>query len=366
MFKNKLKRFCAVTLAGMMVVSLAACSTSKSSKDSSPKKEQSAEATTENKKSATPDYVASGVVLPDNFDNMIYPVEALMVQQNTKGYPYYSSKSSEDESDSLWFSMAVLTSLMEENSAYGDGIEQEGYYYLKEDTVNMYASALYDAYGKGDLEFPEIADGEKYVTYDDSKEMYGFLKGTVGNLTSYITDCTKDGQDYVLEVQLRNSETDDIKGTYEIVLTKTDYDGDENYFNYSVAAIKEKSKSSSNDFSGESTSNKSEEKKSTEESTSEEGTTDATDDTEDTKDTDSNDSSSDAISQDDALSQAKDYYGDDAEYSYKKKVKVGDKDYYDFSVKGDGISSTDVLVSVDGQDVMGGVKNEDGSWSFDQ
>ena len=30
MFKNKLKRLCAVTLAGMMVVSVSACSTSKS------------------------------------------------------------------------------------------------------------------------------------------------------------------------------------------------------------------------------------------------------------------------------------------------------------------------------------------------
>ena len=66
------------------------------------------------------------------------------------------------------------------------------------------------------------------------------------------------------------------------------------------------------------------------------------------------------------ISQAKDYYGSDAEYSYKKKVTVGDKEYYDFSVKGDDISSTDVLVSVDGQDVIGGTQNDDGSWSFDQ
>ena len=83
-------------------------------------------------------------------------------------------------------------------------------------------------------------------------------------------------------------------------------------------------------------------------------------------DSDSSSSSSESISQDDALSQAKDYYGSDAEYSYKKKVTVGDKEYYDFSVKGDDISSTDVLVSVDGQDVIGGTQNDDGSWSFDQ
>ena len=40
--------------------------------------------------------------------------------------------------------------------------------------------------------------------------------------------------------------------------------------------------------------------------------------------------------------------------------------YYDFSVKGDNVSSTDVLVSLDGQDVIGGTINDDGSWSFDQ
>lgn len=97
---------------------------------------------------------------------------------------------------------------------------------------------------------------------------------------------------------------------------------------------------------------------------SEQGTEAPTEDTD--SDSDSSSSSSESISQDDALSQAKDYYGSDAEYSYKKKVTVGDKEYYDFSVKGDDISSTDVLVSVDGQDVIGGTQNDDGSWSFDQ
>lgn len=97
---------------------------------------------------------------------------------------------------------------------------------------------------------------------------------------------------------------------------------------------------------------------------SEQGTEAPTEDTD--SDSDSSSSSSEGISQDDALNQAKDYYGSDAEYSYKKKVTVGDKEYYDFSVKGDDISSTDVLVSVDGQDVIGGTQNDDGSWSFDQ
>ena len=63
---------------------------------------------------------------------------------------------------------------------------------------------------------------------------------------------------------------------------------------------------------------------------------------------------------------AKDYYGEDAEYSFKGMETVGDDQYYDFSVEGEDISATDVLVSQDGQNVIGGVKNDDGSWSFDQ
>lgn len=374
MVKNKLKKFAAVALAGMMVVGVTACSTSKSAtkKNDVTKQEQGTEATTENKGNTTTDYVASDVVLPDNFDNMIYPIEALMVQKLSKGYAYYTNDTSEDESDSFWFSMAVLTSLMETQSAYGDGIEADSFYYLKENTSNMYASALYNAYGKGDMEFPEIPDGDKYATYSDDKDMYGFLKGDVGSLVPYITDCTQDGSDYTITAELRNTETDEVRGTYELGITATSFDGDDNCFAYSVTSISEKKADGSSDFSGENTSDKSEEEKTTEESTSEEGsTTDSTTengnniDSSNSSDSNSTDST-EGISQDDALSQAKDYYGEDAEYSYKKKVTVGDKEYYDFSVSGDNVSSTDVLVSVDGQDVIGGTMNDDGSWSFDQ
>lgn len=370
MTKNKLKRVLAVALAGMMVAGVTACTTSKSSKkNNTAKPEQGTEATTESKGNTTADYAASDVVLPDHFDNMIYPIEALMVQKLSKGYPYYANDTESDNSDSFWFSMAVLTSLMETESAYGDGVEADSFYYLKEDTANMYASALYDAYGKGNMEFPEIEDGDKYATYDDDNSMYGFLKGDVGSLVPYITDSTKDGNNYVITAELRNKDTDEVRGTYEVTITDTSYDGDDNNFAYSVTDIKEK-KSSSYDFDEKSNSDKSEEAKSTEESTSEESSTgDSTaesDNSTESTDSDSSNSISESISQDDALSQAKDYYGDDAEYSYKKKVTVGDKEYYDFSVKGDSVSSTDVLVSLDGQDVIGGTQNDDGSWSFDQ
>ena len=367
MIKNKLKRFAAVTLAGMMVVGVTACSTSKSAaKKDTAKPEQVTEATTESKQNTTADYVASDVVLPENFDNMIYPIEALMVQKLSKGYEYYTDNTSDEESDSFWFSMAVLTSLMETQSAYGDGTESDSFYYLKENTSNMYASVLYNEYGKGNMEFPEIPDGDKYVTYDDSKEEYGFLKGDVGSLVPYITDCTKDGSDYTITAELRNTETDEVKGTYELGITETSFDGDDNCFAYSVTSIKEKESASSDSSTEESTTATSETTESTDksdtEATSEESTTESSTTTDNT----SSNSSSEGISQDDALQQAKDYYGSDAEYSYKDTVTVGDKEYYDFSVKGDNVSSTDVLVSLDGQDVIGGTINDDGSWSFDQ
>lgn len=363
MFKNKLKRLCAVTLAGMMVVSVSACSTSKSAeKNSVSKAERASEATTEAAKDdTTTDYVASGVELPDNFENMIYPIEALMLQNYSKGYPYYANGASEEKSDSFWFSMAALTSLMENESAYGDGIEMDSYYYLKENTSNMYASALYNAYGMGNMEFPEIPDGDKYATYDDGKQMYAFLKGEVSSLVPYITNCVKDESDYIITSQLRDKDTDEVKGTYEVTITASSFDGDDNCFAYSATAIRQIGES---DSENQSTSSESEEAST--DSTSENGdSTDADSSTDSTDATDSTDST-EGISQDDALSQAKDYYGEDAEYSYKKQVTVGDKEYYDFSVSGDNVSSTDVLVSVDGQDVIGGTQNDDGSWSFDQ
>ena len=104
MIKNKLKRVLAVALAGMMVAGVVGCSSSKDAKkNNTAKSEQGTEATTESKANTTADYVASNVTLPDNFDNMIYPIEALMVQKLSKGYTYYTNDTSEEEADSRVF-----------------------------------------------------------------------------------------------------------------------------------------------------------------------------------------------------------------------------------------------------------------------
>lgn len=374
--KRKIRsKWLAVLLAAILVFALGGCSSSKDSGNNSNSgsagskvaSETATEAATEDTASQTEEsYAAPDVVLPDNFDNMIYPIEALMVEEYSKGQGYYPESG---EADSFWYSMAVLTSLMENESAYGDGIEKDSYYYLQENTTDMYASVLYYQYAKGGMEFPEIPDDDQYVTYDDEQGMYGFVKGDVGSLTPYITEVL----DNTITAQLRDSETGEVKATYEIELQDTLFEGDDNHFAYTVSSVQEKTDDSSVDFGEKSTENTSE--TGTTQNDSQTGTTASTEDstaqenaTEDNSGdtTEKQNTESSGISQSDALGLAKDYYGDDADYSYKETVTVGDKDYYDFSVKGEDISSTDVLVSTDGEDVIGGTKNNDGSWSFDQ
>ncbi len=351
-----------IFLAAVMVMSLGACGSSQTSeKKSSTQAESTTEAASGQEQVSNHEYAASNVVLPDNFDDMIYPIEALMVQDVTKKYDYYTEDSSDDEADSFWYSMAVLTSLMETESAYGDGIEQDGFYYVKDNTKDMYASALYDAYAKGNIEIPEIPENDEYVSYDDAQQMYGLKKGTVEGLSPYITSCTEDGDSYILNVQLRSTQTDQVKGKYEFTITKTSFDGEENHFAYAVENMVSSADDAFDFGKGEESSSQKTEAKeedTSSESDSQEGTTQTQTD--------------DGISQEDALEQAKNYMADmgaedsDLQYSYKEKVTVGDKDYYDFSVEGEGISATDVLVSTDGEDVMSGIKNDDGTWSFDQ
>ena len=353
MYFNKLKRAAAVLLAGTMVVSMAGCGKKNEANNNQSKEEATTSAKEEStgtNKSA--DYVDEEVELPDDFDNMIYPLEALMVESCSKGLPYFTENSEEGEEDSFWFSMAVLSSLMDNYVKDYSVDTDDQYLYLGEDTVNMYASSMYDSYGRGDMEFPELSEDNTYATYDEENEAYGFLRGDVGTLEPYITVCEEDGDDYVLMTELRDSETDEVEGAYQIIITKSSYDGEENAFAYSVKDF-EILEEAGDEFD--------------EDTEDMEETTELTDDeNETTQETSDDTQETENISQDDALELAQDYYGSDAEYSYKGMVTVGDYKYYDFSVESESISSTDVLVSVSGQDVIGGVKNDDGSWSFDQ
>lgn len=369
MHLNHLKRTTVLLLSFVLICSLSACQ-----KLSGDKTDEKTTESTQAKQS-NPDYVKEDVVLPENFGNMIYPIEALMVEEHSKGLPYYTDNSSEEETSSFWFSMAVLTSQMNHYVKDVAVETDDRYIYIDEETTNMYASALYDAFGRGDVEFPDRGADNPYAAYDTDKGLYGFRQGTIGDLEPYVTDCQSRGEEYVLTVHLKNKGSVEILSSYEITIVPTAYESEDNAFNYSVKDFGKLENSEFTDSSGEDTSDEemsteeTEITTDTEEKTSGEAdntgdNTSASTSTEEDDSTDSGDSS--AISTDDALDMAKDYYGDDAEYSYKETVTIGDYEYYDFSVEGDGITATDVLVSVDGQNVVGGVKNNDGSWSFDQ
>lgn len=362
---NKMKRWTAFALSGVMAFSMAGCGKEEEQKGKTAKEETTTEESTQKKvQEDAPDYVDGKVSLPDDFENMIYPLEALMVEAASKGYSYYSEESDGDEADSFWFSMAVLTSLMNDYVRDVTVDTDDDYLYVSEDTAVLYASVLYDAIAQGNLEFPELQDDDTYATYRDEDECYGFRAGDIGTMEGHITGCEEDGNDYILTAELRDADTHDVYGEYKITLTSNSYDGEEdNPFAYAVSEF-EVLEGDTWEEAPEATTE--EEEEDTEEDTEE--MVESTESTEKVTATSEEDDETKAntISQSEALKLAKEYYGEDAEYAYKDMVTVGDYEYYNFSVEGEDVSSTDVLVSTNGQDVIGGIQNDDGSWSFDQ
>ena len=92
-----LKKTAMISLAGLIVLSFTACGLSL-------KKEEATEKSTEVKHS-NPAYVKEDVVLPEDFGNMVYPMEAILLEYYSKELPYYTEDSPDDEADSFWFSM---------------------------------------------------------------------------------------------------------------------------------------------------------------------------------------------------------------------------------------------------------------------
>ena len=360
---NKMKRWGAVILAGTMAFSLMGCGGNDKKEDTN--SEATEAASTEAPAEETDDseeFVDGDVDLPEDFGDMIYPLTSLMVEASAKGLPYYSEDSDEDEADSFWFSMAVLTSLMNDYVKDVTVDTDENFLYLSEETVDMYASAMYDAYAQGNLEFPELPEDDTYAVYDEEEEIYGFLSGGIGTMEAFITDCEADGNEYILTAELRDSDNDDIYGAYEIAITPTSYEGEENAFAYGVTSFEEVDPEETDDDDEDAP-----------ESTTEdfEGSTDEdyegdTEEYEENTGDEYDSSEEERISEDEAMELAEENYGDDAEYTFEEIVTIGDYEYYNFSVEGDSVSSTNILVSTEGENVIGGVQNDDGSWSFDQ
>ncbi len=315
------------------------------------------------------DYVAPGVNLPDQFDLMIYPMEAVTVECYTKGIPYYTEG---EEEESFWFSMAVLSSLLAENN-YVQPIFDEDYYYYTKEEIQTLASVLYGEYEEGEMPMAELDEENPYAFYEEEMGLYGLLNGNIGDLHLYITGCEAYADGYLLDTQLKKGEGDNVIAQFQIDLQAKTKKDPKDLFHYSIYEVysmdeEEEDSIDESDEDGEDLQGPTAEGdfdevdgKEVEEPSKEE-------DPEEQEPSSVNSSygSHKNINKQEALELAKGYLGDDVDFDYKQMVTIGDYEYFDFAVKSDKHSVTDVLVCRNGIDVVSGIQNSDGSWSFDQ
>ncbi len=296
--------------------------------------------------------------VPEHFENMEYVIHALMAQNHAKKLSYYGTDTESKDADSFFYSMAVLTSLMENETSVGDAEEKDGFYYISENVYAMYASALYASYGT-DMEAPDIPEKSDYVTRDDESDRVGFVKGNVSSRVE-ISSCKKEGNSYRLTAVLLDKDGEK-EGNYEIVLVPSEFEGENNQFYYSVAEF---SSSDEGELDFDDDNKNSSQTETPDYDEEDDNDADDIENEETANDYDQNDDAA-LISQEEALKEAKDEYGD-GEYSFDGKETVGNRDYYSFTKTDDDGNKKKILISEDGEDTISGVKNDDGSWSFDQ
>ncbi len=357
----KLKRAGAVLLAGMMAVSMTACGGDDS---------DSAESTTGAVVGNETDSVEEGVSVPDNFENMLYAMKALAMENYYQGYPYYVQFADGSSRDSFWYSCALTSKLLNED-------EDEGTISVDDETMNQIVSGLYASYQKGDLEFPEIRDGIAYAKYSDDGTGYVFSnsasdyvagESSLDQFSLTVTSCEATEDGYTLEADLEDTDVGDNLGTYVFTMEETQYSGgNSNPFAYSISSMYD-----ANDASAvtEETSDATEaggDIESTDESADTTETSESVDSSEETEGDDAAQSDgSGTVTQDEALSMAQETYGNENTYTYQGVVYIDAYPYYSFTVESESLSISYVLVSESGTDVVGANKNSDGTWSFDQ
>lgn len=284
--------------------------------------------------------VEQGVTLPDGFDNMPYVMEALMVQDYAKNMPYYRPDLSEEYADSFYYSMAVLASLIEQKTAFGDGVVSGKYYYLSEETVDKYAAALYDTYGQGNMEFPTLDENDVYAMYDEDIDSYAFIIGDVGDMVVHITECSQQGDEILIKAALYGGQKS-LK-EYQFLLRPTSFIAEQNEFAYSVVDMAAEGEEEGISFSQESTES---------ESTSQDQEETAMD----------YENSGEQVSIANARKAAGEYA--EEEVGYDRTEEINGIEYYFFR------TDSNKMILVDSHDidnVFGAEENEDGSWNFDQ
>lgn len=384
MFNKKMKQIQAIILAGILVVSMTACGSGSSGTDSSEEVPQSGSA----KIKEETENVKDGVILPDNFEKMTYPLTALAMEVYYEGNPYYVQFADDSSRDSFWYSAALTSYYLHKNEGWDSTID--------EDQFEMIVSALYASYQKGNLEFPDIREGCKYASYGEDGEGYVFstkdqdyVIDSLDNYTLTITECTENGDNYIVTGELKDTATEEQLGTYQYEVIPSEYGGEGNIFEYSVSNMKDLNAAldqSDSDTSAQSMETDSAEAGSNtheaepvenpeEQSEDENETDDPEDETspeeipdeyeEEYDDSDQDISDGGSLSQEDAQAQAESYYGSGVSCSFAGMENIDGYSYYKFSAQGEGISMPYILVSTYG-DVMAAQKNSDGSWTFDQ
>ncbi len=336
-----------IFLAGLLLMACG-CTNSMDSALSEEVSTQEEEIQTEK---AMTDFTAKGLALPEDFGLTAYPMQAVMVEYYTQGLPYYREG---EEATSFWFSMAVLSSMLEEDGILEPVSEQEYSFYPEED-IREFASVLYSRYGEGKMKIPDIRDDVPYVCYDEVTDRYGLLNGNIGDLGMMITRCQPDNSGYLFFTQLMDLESGDVLAEFRIPVVHREDKKGKGSFPYAIAGLDE--------ITGRDAA--------VEEEVQEESTRLAEEmqESAQTKEAESAENAacgeSGKIGQKEALALARTFLGENSVCTFRQMVTMYDRDYYDFTVTGENLSSTDILVCLDGSDVFTGVQNEDGSWTID-
>lgn len=374
--RKNLRLMTACLLAGVMALSMAACG-SKSDKNEKAAEESTAEVVEETKKNT----VASGVQVPENFESMMMPMEALAMESYHLGYPYYIQFSEGSSRDSFWYSTALT-------AYYLHSDETKPRISVSQDECDMIISALYASYQQGNLEIPEIRNGVSYAAYDDENGGYFFSKNDTDYVPQKLSDyylnvvsCEQSADGYVVKANLMDSSLESSLGEFEYNLVPNIYPGDKNEFAYSISYMSDGSNPNPEQgLAGDSSEGTEGSEQATdeegnviteesgeesgEESENEEGTIDTAGEGSDQSGEGSEDA--EEISSDRALTIAQENYGPDLQYDYQGVQKLDGYPYHVFAVSGDDARVSYVLVGTNGVDCVGGNRNEDGSWSFDQ
>ena len=378
MKKINWKRFLAAGLALLLLVTTAACGKSGKGAEGTTDFEREEEPT----EAGLPPAVAAEVELPEDVRTMAYPIWALLVSASIDRLPYYGyeQNATDENAEAFYAPMSVLTTLIEEETDKGEGKKtDDGYYMLSEDAFSSYANALFDTYGMQAIEAPELPEASLYAREtDDDAYPYAFAQTDLSDYHSVVTSCTKvqDNYGYQVVAELRdiNQKTVLYEATFTMIPTSYEGEKENDIFNYSISGISDETDyvlKMEEDLGEEGGSSIKEETTELPENTGFETDTEASSagkEKNTVEEPNPDQIPSDAsgqIDKNEAGKKARDYSGSD-DVTYQGTENLDGQDYYNYTYSDKDGKEKNVLVPSDGTDPVGGTKNDDGTWTFDQ